>query len=469
MKEETISMDSLKEANAELTAELDEVKQQLLDARTTARENGTLLDEKDRLKRERMATMMAGFDLGGELFSDNERNIRKTIEHLDALQEGETIAPEDLNELRRRLLETQGIVRQAEASVTQKAEQEESALLRREALENQLATLQAEHEAYLQGKLSSEDVEEIKIRFANAHHGRQNTESERLSELSENLTRRTEDNRKLADEIEGLRQRIKTGAAVNGVANGAINGKTVEQQFAEFDTMKKSLMRDLQNRCERVIINFRFHYHAIANQFVLHQVVELEISLDETREQYNNVLRTSNNRAQQKKMAFLERNLEQLTVVQRQLVEQNSQLKKESAIAERKLATRTERIKNLESLLQDSQDKLTAANHRLVDPFLFLTGATLPLDYRQCVNQAHVDKNESGEIILNLHEEEDDDWILLSAQMQNQNQQANNATQKSSFEMQLQSVKERLEAAKAPESRNRSGEVAVEAANCTRR
>jgi len=107
------------------------------------------------------------------------------------------------------------------------------------------------------------------------------------------------------------------------------------------------------------------------------QVVELEISLDETREQYNNVLRTSNNRAQQKKMMFLERNLEQLTVVQRQLVEQNSSLKKEVAIAERKLIARNERIQSLESLLQDSQEKLTAANHRYVKEVSF---------YRHLVN-----------------------------------------------------------------------------------
>jgi kinesin family protein 5 len=65
-------------------------------------------------------------------------------------------------------------------------------------------------------------------------------------------------------------------------------------------------------------------------------------------------------------MAFLERNLEQLTVVQRQLVEQNSSLKKEVAIAERKLIARNERIQSLEHLLQDSQEKLTAANHRSV-------------------------------------------------------------------------------------------------------
>ena len=41
-------------------------------------------------------------------------------------------------------------------------------------------------------------------------------------------------------------------------------------------------------------------------------------------------------------------------------------MKKEVAIAERKLIARNERIQSLESLLQDSQEKLTAANHRYV-------------------------------------------------------------------------------------------------------
>jgi hypothetical protein len=74
--------------------------------------------------------------------------------------------------------------------------------------------------------------------------------------------------------------------------------KAINVQLAEFDGVKKSLMRDLQNRCEKV--------------------VELEIQLDEIKEQYNNVIRNSNSKAQQKKMAFLERNLEQLTLVQKQ-------------------------------------------------------------------------------------------------------------------------------------------------------
>jgi len=346
-KEAQITMDGLKEANAELTVELDEVKQQLLDAKMNAKESSAAIDEKKKKKAEAMAQMMAGFDLGDEVFSDNERAIRKIIEQLDQLHEmsaaGEAIAPDSLQELRERLVETQGIVRQAELSLTARNEEDNVHNKRREALEARNAALQRSYEELLEGNLSEADTEELKSRLADAYAARQDGNVELVDDLKADLSRKAEENQKFKTEIESLQQRIKSGAIANGVANG-INGKSVQQQIAEFDNMKKSLMRDLQNRCERV--------------------VELEISLDETREQYNNVLRTSNNRAQQKKMIFLERNLEQLTVVQRQLVEQNSSLKKEVAIAERKLIARNERIQSLESLLQDSQEKLTAANHR---------------------------------------------------------------------------------------------------------
>jgi hypothetical protein len=56
------------------------------------------------------------------------------------------------------------------------------------------------------------------------------------------------------------------------------------------------------------------------------QVVVLEIQLDEMKEQYSNVIRNSNNKAQQKKMAFLERNLEQLTLVQKQVIAHRPQV-----------------------------------------------------------------------------------------------------------------------------------------------
>lgn len=344
-KEAQITMDALKEANSELTTELDEVKQQLLDVKMSAKETTAVLDEKEKKKAEKMAQMMAGFDLGGDVFSENEQAIAKAIQQVEAFHEhsssGDIIPTDDLQDLKNRLVETQGIIRQAELSLYSTASGDSDAR-RRSELESRLEKLQQDYEDLLTRNLSEADTEEIKERLKEAYANKQTTQMELVDEMKVDIAQKSAENARMKTLIDDLQTRVKSGAGA--AAPGLANGKTVQQQIAEFDVMKKSLMRDLQNRCERV--------------------VELEISLDETREQYNNVLRSSNNRAQQKKMAFLERNLEQLTQVQRQLVEQNGALKKEVAIAERKLIARNERIQSLESLLQDSQEKLTAANHR---------------------------------------------------------------------------------------------------------
>lgn len=114
--------------------------------------------------------------------------------------------------------------------------------------------------------------------------------------------------------------------------------QSMQSHIAQFENMKTALMKDLQDRCERV--------------------VELEISLDQAREQYNLAIRDGNNKQQQKKMAMLQRNLEQLTGVQRQLVEQNMVLKKDVAMAHKILDARNDRIQSLESALRDSQNRL---------------------------------------------------------------------------------------------------------------
>ncbi|GLA27513.1 kinesin heavy chain [Aspergillus niger] len=338
-KEAAITMDSLREANSELTTELDDVKQQLLDVRMKAKETSAALDEKEKKKAEKMAKMMAGFDLGGDVFSDNERKLQDLIQRVDSLHKvseaGETIAPDDLMELRASLLETQGFIRQAELTMNDRGDFNELQDSRRAEVEQKLANLERDYENLLERNLGEGDVEEIRERLEKVYVTRKEAEMQAVTDLRNEIARKDDELDKLRQSLADSQSRVST----NGAA-----GKNLQQQIADFDAMKKSLMRDLQNRCERV--------------------VELEISLDDAREQYNNVLRSSNNRAQQKKMAFLERNLEQLTHVQRQLVEQNSSLKKEVAIAERKLIARNERIASLESLLQESQEKLTQANHR---------------------------------------------------------------------------------------------------------
>ena len=335
-KEAAITMDSLKEANSELTTELDDVKHQLLDAKMSAKESSAMLDEKDKLKKERMAQMMASFDLGDGMVSQNEMQIREMVHQIDNLldvaESGEAIAPDELHVLKERLLEAQGVVRQAELGTNGHADGTRSAML-----EQKLAQAQSDLQDLLEKNLPEADVEDVKRQLYDSLHSQQNGASQ-PSELQDALVRQQEDSIRLRSELENLRKQTLNGA----------NGASLNKQLADFDTIKKSLMRDLQNRCERV--------------------VELEISLDSTREQYNSILRSSNSKQQQKKLAFLERNLEQLTLVQRQLVEQNAQLKKEVAIAERKLVARGERIRGLEGLVAESQEKLILANHKYVHP-----------------------------------------------------------------------------------------------------
>ena len=334
-REAAITMDSLKEANSELTAELDDIKHQLLDAKMSAKESSAMLDEKERLKKERMAQMMASFDIGDGMMSHNEMQIREMVQQVDSLldvaESGEAVAPDELHALKERLLETQGIVRQAELGVNGHAEPSRGAVL-----EQKLAQAQQDYQNVLERNLAEVDVEDVKRQLYASLSAQQNGVRAPLA-LQASLSRQQEENARLKTELESLRKQALNGA----------NGTTLNKQLADFDTIKKSLMRDLQNRCERV--------------------VELEISLDSTREQYNSILRSSNSKQQQKKLAFLERNLEQLTLVQRQLVEQNAQLKKEVAIAERKLVARGERIRGLEGLVAESQEKLMVANHKYVE------------------------------------------------------------------------------------------------------
>lgn len=338
-KEAAITMDSLKEANSDLTNELDEVKHQLLDARMSANESSAMLDEKEKLKRERMAQMMAGFDLGDGLISSNEMHVREMVQHVGSLIEiadhGHAIAPDELHTLKERLLETQGILRQAELNggANGHADGASTAML-----EQKLAQAQQDYQEVLERNLSEEDVEQVKRSLYDSLADHQAAQPDG-SDLGAALARQQDENARLRNDLEALRKNAINGGHANGSA-------TLTKQLADFDTIKKSLMRDLQNRCERV--------------------VELEISLDSTREQYNSILRSSNSKQQQKKLAFLERNLEQLTLVQRQLVEQNAQLKKEVAIAERKLVARGERIRGLEGSVAESQEKLMVANHKYV-------------------------------------------------------------------------------------------------------
>ncbi|CAI2162172.1 13812_t:CDS:10 [Funneliformis geosporum] len=338
-KEGAITMDSLREANVELTTELDALKKSLTDLRLAQKEG-----DKEQKKQEKMAAMLAELDPSG-VISKKEQQIRDTLHKLETIggENNTTLSIEELSTLRRELADSKNLVAQHEQTINELHYENEHLTRKRDELEIRLTTLELEYEELLDKTIAEEeannniDITETiaELRVSSVFTFFKSFALADLKRANEELQNAINDKESKSEGQKSVAEKEKDMERIR---------KTMAQQLADFDVMKKALMRDLQNRCEKV--------------------VELEISLDETREQYNNVLRNSNNKAQQKKMAFLERNLEQLTNVQKQLVEQNSSLKKEVAIAERKLLARNERIQALEALLQDAQEKLTLQNQK---------------------------------------------------------------------------------------------------------
>ncbi|CAO3592123.1 unnamed protein product [Absidia cylindrospora] len=364
-KENAITVDSLKESNQDLMAELEELKRNLSEMRVSTKDAAG--DEKEKKKAEKMAQMMSGFDPSSEI-SEKERQIREALNKLDGNGNG-SLTIEELVSLRRELAESKVLLEQHTKSVDDLTFEKNALDKKKTDLEGRLGSLEVEYEELLDKTIADEEaqaqknvnitdtVTSLKGKLEAQYAVKREVQQKEIDELKKELDRKNDSHQKLSSALTDLK-------AANDQLQSALSEqpseaqddlsdrekdlermrKTMANQLAEFEVMKKALMRDLQQRCEKV--------------------VDLEMSLDETREQYNSVLRASNNKAQQKKMAFLERNLEQLTNVQKQLVEQNASLKKEVAVAERKLITRNERIQNLEGLLQDAQDKLISQNQK---------------------------------------------------------------------------------------------------------
>ncbi|KAI8093477.1 kinesin heavy chain [Halteromyces radiatus] len=364
-KENAITVDSLKESNQDLMAELEELKRNLSEMRLSHKDATD--DEKEKKKAEKMAQMMSGFDPSGEI-NEKERQIRDALNKLDGDTNG-SLTIEELVSLRRELAESKVLLDQHSKSIEDLTYEKDALDKKKSDLEARLGSLEVEYEELLDKTIAEEEaqvqknvdiaetISTLKGKLETQYNAKREMQQKEIDELKKELDRKTESHQKLSSALADLKTaNDQLQAALSEQPNEAQNDlserekdlermrKTMANQLAEFEVMKKALMRDLQQRCEKV--------------------VDLEMSLDETREQYNSVLRASNNKAQQKKMAFLERNLEQLTNVQKQLVEQNASLKKEVAVAERKLIARNERIQSLETLLQDAQEKLISQNQK---------------------------------------------------------------------------------------------------------
>ncbi|WVW83416.1 hypothetical protein I302_105436 [Kwoniella bestiolae CBS 10118] len=356
-KDASITLDNYKEKVSELQKDIEEQKNQIEELKKVqSREKE---EEKEKRKQEMLNEMMSRIDMGGAILdssSEKLRQVLQTLESRDSTSSAEQISLQTKDLVRSALAENQDIVRDLQERLRLAQEEADLQNKRRSEVEKMLGKRDAAYEELLDKTTSSQNVaiDDIKAQFESKFTASEDLLKAEIQNLSEHAESRAAEIRRLQSTVESyklsneeLNRALSVAAAGNEESeNFAQSAKELERirksheiQYAEFEIVKKSLMKDLQNRCEKV--------------------VELEMQLDEVREQYKTIARSANSRAQQRKLEFLEHNLEQLNVVQKQLVEQNTSLKKEVGETQRKLINRNDRIQLLEVALNNSDERLT--------------------------------------------------------------------------------------------------------------
>ncbi|KAI0225386.1 hypothetical protein L0F63_001825, partial [Massospora cicadina] len=358
--EAQIHLDTITEANEEMSTQLEELKAQL---QTLIDEKAAEMAEKNKLLK--TVEMMSKLEpsLNMESWSAKEQELRSAMASLDSMEGTPSLPEAEARTLRDELARAKLQIEEDAQAILDY--QRNNVFLSRKCqeLEARLTAVELEYEEMLEKTIAEEEESEIrghdaisdlKAKIEAQYNSKKDIHLHEINELKEQLEVKCNELKGMKSALselkhvnEELKLAIANAESSRPRAEGADRErdiesirKTMAKQLSDFGIMKKSLMRDLQSKCEKVI--------------------ELEILLEATRDQLNASLRSNNTKNQQQKMFFLERNLEQLTNVQKQLVEQNTSLKKEVHLAERKLATRNERITSLEALLKDNQEKLNS-------------------------------------------------------------------------------------------------------------
>ncbi|KAK9474735.1 uncharacterized protein V1510DRAFT_405815 [Dipodascopsis tothii] len=358
-KESNISMDELRELNTEITAELDSVKRQLLEASVQVKELSSKLSQRNKRRQSKIDDIMAGLQ-SFKLGSDASGPVSAL---LAALEESsvENINPD---ELKAWCKDVQKFASRTESLLETQIDSFEDQIARRQDIEQQIKTFDGQVQRLLASLGEGVENDEKKAQIAAELEAfvvrRTSVLDSLVDDVKQDLATAVAENSRLRQTVERLNvpptpalstssPTLSTESTTFEAAPNAqvaslpadMNSKSAGQPD-DFDTFKKSLMRDLQARCERV--------------------AELEITLAEVKESLRTTVKqsTQTSKQQQKRLVILERNLEQLTGVQRHLIEQNQALKKSAAITERKLNAKNERIAGLENMLVEAQERLSS-------------------------------------------------------------------------------------------------------------
>ncbi|PWN41882.1 putative kinesin-1 motor protein [Ceraceosorus guamensis] len=373
-KETTISVDILKEQIQDLHTEIEDLRRSANEPGRSATGVGQSADpaqaDRDRKKAELVGQMMEGYTAGA--FTALEQQVRESLSKLDLVAGDKgNLSSEDIAKIKGLFDDSQSVARENTERAQQAEEQNKLLAQSRDELEDRFAKLEAEYDELLDKTMQNDETnatgyndaaQEVRLKLEAQYASKREAHLGEIADLKRQLELRANEKAKLQNNHEVLRSAYDelkralavTSAAADGGKNLAEEAREMERvrrsmttQLAEFDNMRKNLMRDLQNRCEKV--------------------VELELALDTTREHSNNLIRNSNVKSQAKKMAHLEHNLNNLVRVQKSLVDQNTQLKKDINASTKKLMNRQDRIAQLEQQFAEAQADLKRANERFDD------------------------------------------------------------------------------------------------------
>lgn len=289
-KDATITLDSYKEKIAELQKDIEDQKTEIENLKhTQIREKE---EEKEKRKQEMLNEMMSKIDLGGTLDSSSEklRAVLREFEETSDAERKEKLTSQTRELIRTSLAESQDAMRGLQERLRLAGEEQDMQVKRRSELEKMLEkrdaafdellgecmgaclkytlTVNAEKTASGQGL----SFAEIKSSLETKYSSREELLRTEISTLSDHVESRAQDVRRLQSTVESYKlsneelNRALTAATIGTDGETfASSAKELERarkaheiQYAEFEMVKKSLMKDLQNRCEKASPYFPF-------------------------------------------------------------------------------------------------------------------------------------------------------------------------------------------------------------------
>ncbi len=295
---------------------------------------------------------------------DKERHMMETISRLEVAKES-SLPPTDLSDIASQhyelldakllLLKNSSELEKSNQKITKSKHDFEASSSRVSDLESKLEQLQVEYEQLLEQSIKDQDqlighdefsaaINDVRDRLERQFHSKKeafeldmNTMQSSIKEkdgeigdLRQQLQFQMESRVELERKLQTVNQSSQEGLQITHMR------QVMVKQLAEFEEMRKKLAHDLQSR------NVDGNGEVIVEHALSHLA---EAASEESP-------------ASLQKVQFLQKAMDQLTIVQRQLVQQNSQLKKDVFVMEKKLSARIDRIGGLESLLRQSQNAL---------------------------------------------------------------------------------------------------------------